>query len=212
MAFGKHWEWRGFGDLSSELRAKVEALPLKFPSSQDLTDEYLWVPGSPINVKLRLSDLKFKRLVESSRGLELWLEDPNENYKFPLEKPVVEKLAKELGIVTPPVDGAPLDRDALLRLLDRSRPRVELVPVQKSRWQREWRDVSRRPAGTEDAVIVEVAEIFAPERTFSVGIEHPRAERVAAVRDALGLARALRPISYLGALEVWARGGRVGGR
>jgi len=212
MAFGKHWEWRGFGKLSRELRARIEALPLKFEESQDLTDEYLWVPGSPINVKLRLSDLKFKRLVESSRGLQLWLEDPAENYTLPLAAPVVKKLAAELGIVLPAVEQAPLARDELLRLLDQAKPRVRLVAVKKSRWQREWSEGLGRSTGTGDAVTVEVAEILAPERTFSIGIEHPRAERVAAVRDALGLAQAIRPLSYLGALEIWARGETVGGR
>jgi hypothetical protein len=209
MAFGTHWEWRGFGQLSSELRARIDALPLRFERPQEITDEYLWVPGSPINVKLRLSDLKFKRLLEVARGLELWLEDPAENYALPLAAPVVEKLAAELGIVVPALEAAALSREELLRLLDRAKPRVELVAVEKKRWQRSWSDRARPESGTEDAVTIEVAEISAPERISSVGLEHPRADRVQAALDALGLARSFRKLSYLGALEIWARRGRI---
>jgi hypothetical protein len=98
MAFGRHWEWRGFGTIGRELRAAVESLPTKFPAAQELVDEYLWVPGSAINVKLRTGDLKFKRLVARSGRLERWLEDPEENYALPIAPPVVQKLAEELRI------------------------------------------------------------------------------------------------------------------
>ena len=205
MAFGVHWEWRGFGEVPAPVRARIEALPLKFDRSQDVTDEYLWVPGSRINVKLRFSDLKFKRLLESAGGLERWLEDPDENYPFPLGKKVREKLAGDLGIQLPPVPARAVGREALLALMDRSDPPVKRVVVQKSRWQREW-----SPGDSIEPVIVEVAEILAPERMVSIGLEHPEADRVRAALDALGLAQALRPLSYLAALSAWARGGKVG--
>jgi len=88
MAFGKHWEWRGFGSPPPATLRTVESLPLKFPDLQAVTDLYLWVPGSPINVKLRMRDLKFKRLLEVSGEFERWLEDEAENYPFPLSPEV----------------------------------------------------------------------------------------------------------------------------
>ncbi len=205
MAFGVHWEWRGFGEIPAPVRVRIEALPLMFDRPQDVTDEYLWVPGSRINVKLRFSDLKFKRLVESSGCLERWLEDPDENYPFPLDRKILEKLAADLGIKLPPVPARAVGREAFLELMGGSEPPVKRVAVQKSRLQREWaQEDSIEP------VIVDIAEILAPERLVSVGLEHPEADRVRAALDALGLARTLRPLSYLAALSAWARGGKVG--
>lgn len=201
MAFGKHWEWRGFGELAPELRKRIESLPLKFPAAQDLTDEYLWVPGSPVNLKLRFSDLKFKRLLATEDGLERWLEDPAENYPLPVEPPVLRRLCEDLSVRLPSLPAAPVGREELLGLLAASQPRVQLVSVVKSRWQRDWSG----PEAPGERVTVELARIKAPEATWSVGVEHPERAVVAAVRDALGLERHLRRESYLQALARWAR-------
>ena len=210
MAFGKHWEWRGFGILPAPLRAKVESLPRKFANCQEVADEYLWMPGARVNLKLRLGDLKFKRLLESRGGLECWMEDEAENIPFPLGREVAEKLARDLGVALPPLErGGPFAREDLLSLLDRSQPPVRRLEVKKRRWQYEWRGVATQ-APDSVPVTVELAEILAPERTCSIALEHPDYEPVSKLRDALGLETAQRRRSYLEALEVWARGGRVG--
>ncbi|HVR74492.1 MAG TPA: hypothetical protein VMT52_09180 [Planctomycetota bacterium] len=207
MAFGKHWEWRGFGSLPSALSDRLEALPLKFDSAQELTDEYLWAPGLTVNVKLRLGDLKVKRSIERSGGLERWLEDPLENYAFPLEDRVLDALARDLDILLPAVGRGPVTRGALLDLLRRADPPVQLVAVKKRRWQRLW-----GAGGAGGAVTVEIAEISSPERTASVGIEHAERARVEEARDALGLAEALNVMSYLEALPLWAAGRTLANR
>ena len=120
MAFGAHWEWRGFGALDPALRRRLESLPRKFATRQRLADEYLFVPGCPLNVKLREGDLKFKRMLEVSQGLEQWLEDESENYPFPVAPELAEKLARELGIPWSQSFTAPLERADLLEALRRA--------------------------------------------------------------------------------------------
>jgi hypothetical protein len=211
MAFGEHWEWRGFGGPPQGLRSAIESLPLLFPTSQDITDHYLWAPGSTVNVKLRLGDLKFKRLLETAGGLERWIEDEAENHPFPVAPDVLEKLAGALGISLGPLPASCPDRDALVRLLDAARPAVRRVSVSKTRWGRLWRGDTRGGEDEGRQVIVEIAEISSPERISSIAIEHPSRERVAAARDALGLPGGLRRLSYLDAISLWARGETIGG-
>ena len=207
MAFGKHWEWRGFGEIPEALRSRLESLPLKFSASQELTDEYLWAPGCSVNLKLRFSDLKFKRLCERAGSLELWLEDPGENYPFPIGPEVLTRLASDLGVSALETPRSPLDRPALLDLLTHASPAVRLVTVQKIRWQREWWGSAVRHS---PGVTVEVAQILRPELTWSVGIEGPELEGVASALAALDLEGALRKINYLEALEVWSGGRTLG--
>lgn len=205
MAFGKNWEWRGFGAISPELRARLDLLPSRYPSRQDLTDEYLWVQGSPVNIKLRFSDLKFKRLLERDRGLERWLEDPAENHPFPIGRGALSQLATDLGVSIPILPQGAVDRSELLALLEKSTPAVRLVAVTKSRWQRKWTEGG---SGGE-VVTVEVAQILSPEATWSVGVESPESDLVRKAVEALGLEGALRRLNYLEALGIWVKGHSV---
>lgn len=204
MAFGKHWEWRGFGELSTALRARLEALPRKFPGSQEVTDSYLHVPGSPVNIKLRFADLKFKRLLEKTAGVELWLEDPTENHGFPIRPEVLATLGKDLGVTFREACNAPVDLPGLLARLQAATPSVELVAVKKTRWQHEWPCVD--PAG---AVTIELAQIHSPQAIWSVGIEHPCQEPVLAALKQLKIQSELRQLNYLEALSIWADGGVI---
>jgi hypothetical protein len=208
MAFGKHWEWRGFGVLSRALRSRVESLPLKFDRPQDVNDEYLWVPGTTINVKVRFTDLKFKRLLGSEQGVERWLEDEAENLPFPLQQPVVAKLATELGVSLPRLLKASYGQKELLELLLRAQPAVQRVVVEKKRWQREWMTPEAQASGG-GPVTVELAEIFSPQAITSVALEHPEPGPVVAACDELGLGNEIKMLNYLQALSVWARGGRI---
>jgi hypothetical protein len=203
MAYGRHWEWRGFGAIPPTPRARLEALPLKFPRAQELVDEYLWVPGAAINVKLRFSNFKLKRLLETRGDCQLWLEDPQEDHPFPVAREVVAGLARELGVSLPRLEQSSYSRDVLLELLASGSPAVRVIAVGKQRWQREW---NSDPPGLEESVIVEVAEILSPERTSSVGIEHPTLEGVQLACSALEIGSALRVSSYLEALGKWAAG------
>ncbi len=221
MAYGAHWEWRGFGELDAAVRAVVEALPPVDPEPRTITDRYVWHPGLTLNIKLRSSALgervKIKRLLEEDRTTALgrWLEDPVEDYAFPLHASAIRKVAGALGL------GAPLparldDAPALESLLTRAHPGLRLVTVEKVRRGYLW----GRPGLP---VTVELAEITAPERVTSLGLEDatglsPGADReaidtarraVEEVRDTLGIGRALRACSYVDAVAVWVEGGSL---
>lgn len=206
MAFGVHWEWRGFGPLAPEAAARVESLPRKFPSAQRVVDEYLWVPGARANVKLRAADLKFKRLLERRGAFELWEEDERENHAFPLGPEPLEKLCAELGAARPPPPALGDPRE-LLAWLERAAPAVRRVRVAKTRTQHDWSPPDLRAAS--EPVTVELARIEAPEGIASVAFEHPRLELVEEAVRAMRFEGALRPLSYLDAVGLWARGASV---
>ena len=201
MAFGHHWEWRGFGKPEAGLRSRIYGLRPKFPEPQELLDEYLWAPGCGVNVKLREGSLKFKRLEEKAECLELWNEPEEENHKFPLASQVVGKLLADLG--GDPGRAAPVEsRTELLHLVEAVMPEARVVGVRKKRWQMEL-----ERGGT----TVELAEIFLPESVTSVGLEHEDARKVEEAVEALGLPGTLRVMSYMDAIARWARGEKVGG-
>ena len=203
MAFGEHWEWRGFGPPGEPLYDEIRGLPVRFSRAQEVTDRYLWLPGCPLNVKLRGGDFKIKRLLETDgSGLERWLEDAGENYSFPLAFEVLAEVAAALGVsLEAQSTDAILGSDELLDLLRQASPSPLLIRVEKRRWQHSIPDFP--------GVIVELAEIVAPEPVVSVGLEGRRRDGVQEALRRLHLPGSLRPMSYLGALEIWGRGERI---
>ncbi len=205
MAFGQHWEWRGFARAPAEITARLERLPLKFPEVQRLTDEYLWTPSTEINVKLRLGDLKLKRFLERRASehaptIERWLEDPGENFSFPLAAARLRALEEALRLEPESLGDQTLAREPLLAALG---SRAQCIAVVKSRRQY-WLDC----AGG-DRVTVELAEISAPERLVSVGLEHEDPDRLLAALGELAPGPELRSLNYLDAIAIWAHGDRV---
>jgi hypothetical protein len=211
MAWGKHWEWRGFGVLPDPLRTSIDALPRTVAAPQVVVDQYLWVPGCTVNVKLRTdraSTLKLKRYLEQrADGLECWEENESESYAFPLATTVVQQVAAALRVTV--ADDLPRQTEtpaALLALLRQAAPSVQVIAVRKERLQREWVWCD---GPSSEPVIVDVAAIRAPEPIASVALEHPAADAVAAAAAALNLAAHLRRINYLEAIRVWATGERL---
>ena len=204
MAFGQHWEWRGFGRISAELRDRIEALDPLFASDRSLIDTYLWTPHSSVNIKLRLGDLKFKRLIESDGDLECWLEDANEIYPFPLAADVVERLGRALAVKLPGDQKTTVGRSELAALLQNAHPPAQIFLVEKHR------RLFSLLLDEDDPAIIELTEIIRPERITTVAVEHAE---IAVVRRVLAILElpneALRPLNYLRALSVWARGERL---
>lgn len=226
MATGMHWEWRGFGEISHALRSRFEALPLAYGAGTpwlDVVDEYLWVPGCQINVKLRAGiedGLKLKRLLESDpAGIELWNEDPDDLFPFSrLDASAFERLSEALHIRLPAGSSGPWDRASVLAYLERATPRPRVVVTRKRRQ-------TRRLGQGGGAILVELAELGEPERVTSVGLENAvdlaggADEQTAAAKAALLAAiesleltrEPLAVTSYLGALEFWSAGRTIAG-
>ena len=219
MALGVHWEWRGFGRGSERLLEVVRGLEDLFPP-QKIVDRYLWIPRLTVNVKLRSGvqdGLKFKRLLARAGELELWHEDPHEMYDFPLDSGAWERLASELrkvGLTLQSGPEQPSDLAAALVHLKALDERIAVVEVHKDRQAWLW-------PGPPGAVKIELAMITSPEEVLSIGLENWSDEQEpeeasggqAALLTALlelGLKdESLRPLSYLDATEIWARGQSV---
>lgn len=208
MAVGKHWEWRGFGQLDTPVAQRIRRLPSLLDAEWQVTDHYLWAPACTVNVKLRGNDLKLKRFLAAAEGLEQWLEDETELFPFPLAPALVPELAHMLGVTLPHLPQTPLDQSRLLALLLSASPPVRLITVAKRRWL--YRLDAAGDVRFEPGVLVELTEISFPERVTTVALEHPQAPPVHSARQALGLVAAnLRTCNYLQALQLWAEGQRM---
>ena len=228
MPEGAHWEWRGFGRVSSGLREAVAGLPLSFPRGpawDEIQDEYIWIQGCAINVKLRSGGsqqgLKLKRFVGREGTLELWREDPTEQFPFALfDRESLARLATLLEVSLPEALLSPfLTPRNVLDLLRLATPPAEIVGVRKRRQTRSYGE----------HVLVEFAEIQSVTRDgrgvpvdpslVSVAVKSsldlsgaPRSGMVAA-RDELLAALAklgvqregLAPRNYLEAIAIWTR-------
>jgi hypothetical protein len=224
MAFGIHWEWRGFGAVSAAFAARYARLEPVFPA-QRVDDTYLWIPDLLVNAKLRLGGeegLKIKRLRRSEPPFEIWDEREDDLYTFPLSDRALSALAGMLskaGLELGRISSIPANRDSVLKHLERSG--CKLVTVSKIR-------ESRLCEGSTGDVLVEWAVILEPQPVVSIGLENRQGEaeepvdasdedmrkslrEVAAAVDVLGLGgEPLTVMSYLDAVSVWARNEWIG--
>ena len=104
---GQIWEWRAFGNISHQIAAVVESLPIRNGiRNLPLTDIYLIPPVSEQNVKLRLTDrgwlLKFKLLLEKQPdGIELYHETARWTFAFPIRLTTMQQAARLLAVTLP---------------------------------------------------------------------------------------------------------------
>jgi hypothetical protein len=203
MAFGRHWEWRGFGLVGSKLAARVARFEAIHPRPQQIVDRYFWTPGCRWNIKLRPGEFKIKRpLDRRADGIEEWVEDEKECFPFPLDGSVLTEVASALGIRPPRVLPARISTPAeLIDALRSGGDRIEEIVVEKTRSQ-------YHVPGLE-GLIVELARIERPELCESIGLEHEDAALVARGIERLGLPGEFPACNYLDASEIWARGGSV---
>jgi hypothetical protein len=163
MPEGAHWEWRGFGRVSSRLREAFAELPLAFPRGplwDEIQDEHISIPGCAINAKLRSGGsqqgLKLKRFLGRAGTLELWREEPGEQFPFALfDHDRLARLAVLLEVTLPETLISPmLTPRNVLDLLRLATPPAEIVGVRKRRQTR----------GFGEHILVEIAEILAVTR------------------------------------------------
>lgn len=213
MALGIHWEWRGFGAVSSSFARRYSALATAL-DSQTVTDCYVWAPGLAVNIKTREGvggDLKFKRLEDKKGELEKWREDPAEIFNFPLPRSSWMLLAETLATVGLQLEVYPPEApDRATALAAVRRAGCRLVRVEKQRSAQLW-------AGPNGHVQWEWARIARPQPILSIGLEN--AEDGADVGDAearIDLEAAiaalelqeepLRIMNYLDAVAIWSEG------
>jgi len=168
MALTTHWEWRGFGRVSAAFRKRFLELECIFDDEtpRPFTDEYLWIPEVDVNLKFRTGTqtqdgLKFKRFHERRGDLEKWTESREEIFPFPLCSNAWELLRREMDAAfNPPLNA---DREEAVRFLKSVDPEITTFTLQKERQSRTW--------GHDGKVKVEIAEVFTPKRTTTIGLE-----------------------------------------
>ena len=219
MAIGIHWEWRGFGAVSSGFAHRFGKLASLF-DPQDVEDVYLWTPGLKPNVKgrnLPEEPFKIKRLLDADGDLEQWAEDDEEIFEFPLNEAgwdaLVEEFAK-VDVTLGSYRSEEADREMILAQVNKAG--VNLVCVNKLRESRLWQ-------GPNGKVKVEWACISSPQAIISIGLEtwgeDPEGQGLpdeqakediwAAIKE-LGLGNEpLRVMNYVDAVAVWASGGKI---
>ncbi len=204
MAFGKHWEWRSFGEIDGSLKAFIQSLDLVYRSERPLIDTYLLTPGCSTNIKLRRDTLKLKRFIEARSPFECWLEDEADVYRFPLGLDTLVAIESALGIKLKNRPQVSTQRALLMASLQNATLPVCEITVEKKRTLYHWH------LGATSPVIVELTAIHTPERISTVALEHPQLTVLQAAFDISPFkanplkAHSLRPQNYLQALSRWA--------
>ncbi len=218
MAVGTHWEWRAFGPIPLALLLNVIGKLNKHFGPDDMgyeiTDEYLWTPRSDVNVKLRDDKLKFKRLLEMRDGCELWTEEEDETFPFPLSDTALHFISQHMIVSLPEeINVARSSLEEFRRSLSLFEPPIRVVPVKKHRIQYDF-------VMDEATLIIEFAEVREPVPTWSVAIEgedllplassriDPKTStaslaRIIQVREQLNLPGAMVVQGYLDKLGDW---------
>ncbi len=221
MAYGVHWEWRGFGVVDGAREELVRSLAPAAVPERAVTDTYLWHPRLTNNVKLRAweggGSFKVKRQLDpgSPDGPSLWMESPAEDYDLPLDEAALVRALAALGVTSsPPTASSPMHAAPLLAWLTGVVEELCIVEVRKVRRTFVW-DEGPVP------VLVELAEIESPEPVRSIGVEDAAGLRADADPARVTLARrsvseaatvfggGLRALTYPEAVAIWARGGVV---
>lgn len=84
------WVWRAFGrHMDTNLQRIIQNLPKRFDKPTKLQDHYLWIPNCKINLKLRVDELRIKRLLKNdstSKNIQQWI---TQSYNFPISINVI---------------------------------------------------------------------------------------------------------------------------
>ena len=215
MALGTHWEWRGFGAVTPGFANDFNQFDVH-TESHTVKDNYLWIPGMEVNAKFRKGvedGLKFKRKQTSEGSFEVWSEDPDELFEFPIGGSGWSMLREDLdesGLSLSRYPGTPQNREETTQLLEQAG--CSIITVRKHRmtvrWQRNNHDV-----------LIEWAVITEPQHCISIGLENwspDEADNLSSNRALDGLREAhsqlnldeepLEPLNYLDAVRQWVDG------
>ena len=195
------WEWRAFVPrVDSDTRKKILNLPKKHGKPLTMNDRYICRIGSSTNIKIRVRDLRIKRLATVSKnGVNLFT---TEAYNFPLSVNVFEDLTNALNIALPKIEVR--DGDQLISILSHSTPSIRIVDVLKHRELYKW------PPDDPDGVVIELAEINMPEKVNSISVEHHDLKKVDEAMKCLRLQTlSMRVINYSECIKVWVEGKRL---
>lgn len=219
MAFGLHWEWRGFGGIDSKFAERYSKLN-KVISEYSVVDCYLYAPGLETNIKIRKgaeNGLKFKRPGKVMGNYEQWLEDENEIFDFPLSKKAQKLLMESFKSTELNYKGSfprriSNEEHTISWLKDIG---CRVIEVQKKREIRKW-------ISPEGSVLIEWTCLFKPQPIISVSLEsgsfdNPESQIALEYLDILKSAyqdfglneKPLCTMNYLEAVAIWAKSNKI---
>jgi|GEM_PF-1779345 len=213
-----HWEWRGFGGVSSRFIQQFCDLPL-VAEAEVVEDLYLLIPDLYINTKFRTGaegGLKFKRLKKKDSDFEKWLEDTDELFDFPLSYSAwktFRNTLKKVDLDLPEYPAEPLDRDTTLDYLTSTG--CKPVQVKKNR-------ESRLLKVSGGKVKIEWVCVAKPQSLISIGIENwtdfdakpkndvsKKNDLIEAIETLMLEREPLKIVNYLDAVKMWAAGKKI---
>lgn len=183
------WEWRTFGN---SFGPRVELIRNRdLGNYKESREIYLLSKTSNTNIKIRNQVLEVKLLqAVNEANLEQWC--PADKALFPLTREQVAKIEEYLRTRIVVFDGAQVNLDKFLRFAASRTVALKTVQVEK-----------RRYIYVIEQCIVEFVKAVAGGRPFStICVEHPDAQRVAAVVKLLKLDDSPN-VSYVKALKEW---------
>lgn len=217
MSYGSHWEWRGFGGVSARFVRTYASLETCI-ELHSVHDRYIWIPGLEVNAKFREgveNGLKFKRPEKKEGDFEVWTENEDELFEFPLSDNAWKTLQTilqntALNLPDPPPSFTQEHTEQWLEQAG-----CKIVEVQKERESK----LLEVKCGS---VLVEWTSISEPQSLISIGLENyseSEAEQLTSETDKQILELAvkemglhdepLRPVNYMGAVKEWARGNKI---
>lgn len=195
------WEWRAFVPrVDSDTRKKILNLPKKHGKPLTMHDRYICRFGSSTNIKIRVKDLRIKRLAAVSKsGVELFT---TEVYSFPISAHLFGDITNSLNVTLPKREVR--NGDQLISTLSHSTPSIQIVNVLKHRELYKW------PPDDPEGVVIELAEINIPERVNSISVENRDLKKVNEAIKSLRLQTlSMRVINYSECIKIWVEGRRL---
>ena len=218
MAYGSHWEWRGFGSVSSRFAEYYYQLEVVYDRHK-MEDCYLYVPGLEANIKLRSgaeNGLKFKWLNKTENNFEVWTENEDELFNFPLNnagRDTLLNILERTALDIPKFPNNQLNREAILHWLRKAG--ITFVEVSKERESRKW-------VSDGGIVLVEWTKISKPQNIISIGLENyssaenelmTKKKHKELLKNAIGelelTKEAMQPMNYMEAVKIWAHGNKI---
>ena len=222
MAYGSHWEWRGFGGATARFADSFSELESYYRPGSVL-DRYIWFPGISVNVKIREGSengMKFKRLKDKKGAFELWSEPEEKFFSFPLNAIGQETLIELLNNSKLNFNETNTD----LASLPSNKNKIEkwllnlgcqIIEVEKVRETKIWFSNS-------GSALVEWSCISKPQSLISIGLEnHPENVQASSPDDSdlyileqckedLKLTEEpLRIMNYMDSLKIWAEENKI---
>ncbi len=193
-----------------------------------MTDNYVWTPGSNLNIKLRDEDLKIKELIgsqpcymDNTLGITTYAEQwTTEVYSFPIPVLLMQRIGKGLGLRDMARSLCLIeDKEQFIESLQSQSNSVRIISVHKQREQRllpiEDDLKEKVNKGLGKLVTVEISHLIGPEDVSTLSIEHASIDNVIAgipkiMRDAdKQIYRGMIFKNYLQAVKKWGLGEKI---